>query len=357
MKDFFFLVLACLSDIQHLFFSCCCCLRKKQKNQIIHLNLNDPSSSFIYLGIDALKISKSKRILLADFGSSHGQNSMETMKLIVKYLEKIHKFREIPLIIHVDLPTNNWTKFFQNLSANNSYYGLATGRSFYEQCFPDNSLSIGYSSASLHYLSRKPCNITNHCYIHYANENERQKFQEQSKIDFDLFIEYRSKELHSGGILILNIPSINHENDEISFNQYFHWIYQCAEIVLSREELIDFTYPFYLRSLPECYDTDLFLRYSLKLLKIELIHLKSFLFLQYENQQITFSQFSQSIYILMQSSTEPILRQILAEHQRSNEEIIHLLKQFWSLFKNKIQNEMHPKNLHTYVTCLILQKL
>ena len=38
--------------------------------------------------------------------------------------------------------------------------------------------------------------------------------KKQSKFDFDLFIEHRSRELMSGGVLILNIPSIN-ENEEM----------------------------------------------------------------------------------------------------------------------------------------------
>ena len=98
-------------------------------------------------------------------------------------LKKLKKLRGLPLIIHNDLPTNNWTRFFQFLADENSYQGLVNGRSFYEQCLPVNCLSIAFSSASLHYLSKKPCNINNHCYFYFANEDEREKFKNQSKYD------------------------------------------------------------------------------------------------------------------------------------------------------------------------------
>lgn len=277
------------------------------------------------------------------------------MKLILEYLRQTHKFRKTPLIIHNDLPTNNWTSFFEKLSLNTSYHSLVNVRSFYEQCFPNNSLSIGYSSASLHYLSRKPCNIINHCYIHYANEYELERFKQQAKIDFNLFIEHRSKELKKGGILILNIPSTN-KNQDMGFNQYFDLIYQSAKLFLSEEELIDFTLPFYLRSLSECIDQELFIRCSLKLIKIELIHLKSLIFSQYKNNQITFNQFATSLLTLMQSGIDSIFKQTLEIHHRTNEEINQISIQFWSLFEEKIKTEKHPDNVNTYATYLILQK-
>jgi hypothetical protein len=335
-------------DFQRLF---SCCLRS---NQIADLNFNDSSNSYIYLGINALNICKSKRLILADYGSSYTENSIKTMKLIVEYLRQMNKLRESPLIIHIDLPTNNWTRFFQILTNDNSYYRLIIARSFYEQCLPTNSLSIGYSCASLHYLSEKPCNIHNHCYIHFADENERDRFRQQSKFDFERFIELRSRELRSGGILILNIPCLD-ENKQMDFNRYFDLIYQCAQRLLSKE-LEDFTLPFYLRSLSECMDLELFKRCSLKLIKVELIRLKSLIFYQYQNQQITLDQFAKSLIVLMQSSIESILKQTLEIHGRTNEEIEHIFTQFWSLFEEQIKSEVSHDVVNTYATYLILKK-
>jgi hypothetical protein len=88
-----------------------------------------------------------------------GSNSISAMKTIIEYFREIKKIVKQPLVIHNDLPTNDWTSLFQLVNKDNSYNGVAIGRSFYEQCLPNNSLSICYSSSSLHWLSNKPCNI------------------------------------------------------------------------------------------------------------------------------------------------------------------------------------------------------
>jgi hypothetical protein len=304
-----------------------------------------------------LNISNSTPLIIADFGSSSGRNSIRIMKLIIEYLEKTNKLRGLPLIIHNDLPTNDWTRFFQLLANDNSYQGLANGRSFYEQCLPNNSLSIGYSSASLHYLSKKPCNIQNHCYIHFANESERERFKHQSKCDFNLFIEHRSRELISGGILILNIPSIN-EHGEMGFNYYFDLIYKCLQILslLTAKELSDFTLPFYLRSLLECTDLELFNRCSLKVIKAELVCSKATVFEQYQNGRITRHDFAKSLTMLMRPGTELALKQALQINGRSNEEIDKISTQFWSLYEEKVGDELYHGDVNTYATYLILKK-
>jgi hypothetical protein len=115
------------------------------------------SVKFIREGINALDgISVD---IIADFGSSQGSNSISAMKTIINYLRETKKIVKQPLVIHNDLPTNDWTSLFHLLNKDKSYNGVASGRSFYEQCLPSNSLSIGYSSSSLHWLSNKPCNI------------------------------------------------------------------------------------------------------------------------------------------------------------------------------------------------------
>ncbi|CAF3630023.1 unnamed protein product, partial [Rotaria sordida] len=326
-----------LQNIRRLFsLLLCCCSRQKQKRQIAQIILDDPRRTFIYSGIDALNITNSTSLIIADFGSSHGQNSIQTMKIIIEYLTKMNKLRGSPLIIHNDLPMNDWTRLFQLLAEDNSYRGLANGCSFYEECLPRNCLSIAFSSASLHILSKKPCNINNHCYFHFANENEREIFKNQSKFDFNSFIKYRSQELQSGGILILNIPCVN-ENGEMGFNFYFDLIYKCAQLltILTSQELIDFTIPFYLRSLSECIDLELFNRYSLVLIKSELICLKSLIVDQYRHGQIRLDRFAKSLSMLMRPGTDLALKQALQINRRSSPDIERISTQFWSLFEEK----------------------
>ncbi|UJR24571.1 hypothetical protein I4U23_005946 [Adineta vaga] len=116
--------------------------------------------------------------IIADYGSSQGVNSIHAMKKIIDCLRKQKKSKIDPLVIHNDLPTNDWTSLHRLLNEDKTYHGVASGRSFYEQCLPTNSLSVGYSSTAIHWLSKKPCDISNHCRVDLIrNPNEYDAFR------------------------------------------------------------------------------------------------------------------------------------------------------------------------------------
>jgi hypothetical protein len=59
----------------------------------------------------------------------------------------------------------------------------------------------------------------------------------------------------------------------------------------------------------------------------------------------------------MQSSVESILKQTLDSHGRTKEEIEKISVQIWSLFEERIKNEVsHHDVVNTYSTHLILKK-
>jgi hypothetical protein len=138
-------------------------------NSLPQLGAVQSSIPFIHQAIDALDIvSPSFPVIIADFGSSHGVNSMYAIKSIIDYIKQSKKSENPFLVIHNDLPTNDWTSLFNVLNQDKTYFGLSSGRSFYEQCLPSNLLTIGYSSTSIQWLSQKPCNISNHCICLFA---------------------------------------------------------------------------------------------------------------------------------------------------------------------------------------------
>jgi len=59
--------------------------------------------------------------IIADFGSSQGSNSISAMKTIIDYLRETKKIVKQPLVIHNDLPTNDWRSLFQLANKDNSY--------------------------------------------------------------------------------------------------------------------------------------------------------------------------------------------------------------------------------------------
>jgi len=246
----------------------CYNLNSRQQMRAVELSL-----PFIQQAIDVLdlsNVSATQPLIIADFGSSHGLNSMYAMKAIIEYIEKSKKEKRSFLIVHNDLSTNDWTILFDLLNKDGSYYGLANGRSFYEQCLPSNSLSIGYSSTSIHWLSCKPCNISNHCVARWSTNNEFDKFKHQAHLDYSRFLEHRSNELILGGVLILCIHCLN--DKRLNGLEIAHQLlYKCAEsLPLTEQELLDYTIPVYYRTYSECIDRDLFNKFSFKLLRSEL---------------------------------------------------------------------------------------
>ena len=320
---------------------------------IIHL-----MTPYISLGVDELDISSNTSLVITDFGSSHGKNSIIAMKIILKYLENAHKVHVSPLIIHNDLPTNDWTKLFQLLAEDKTYKGVANGVSFYERCLPENSLSIGFTASSMHWLSKIPFHIANHCFHTFAEEHERKAYKSQAKLDFNTFIEHRSHELVSGGILVLSIPSFDDQGID-SMGNYFDTLYMCAQTFFTEQELANFTIPVYLRSLTECIDHDLFDRCSLKLIKAELNQLKVPTIELYHNGQLTFDQLAKIFTKVFQSTMEPLINHILHASGRSKQEIDEISKEFWIVYEDKLKERPSlVVNGNQYVcACLVLKKI
>ncbi|CAF3622561.1 unnamed protein product [Rotaria sp. Silwood1] len=319
---------------------------------IIHL-----MTPYIHLGIDELNVS-SLPLVIADFGSSHGRNSIIAMKIFIKYLQEKNKLVSLPLVVHNDLPTNNWTKLFQLLSEDKSYHGVANGYSFYQQCLPDNSLAMGFTASSLHWLSKIPFHIKNHCFHMYADNDQRRAYEQQAKLDFNSFIEHRSRELVSGGVLVLSIPSFDEQGID-SMSNYFDQLYICAQSFFNEQELLNFTVPLYLRSLSECMDYELFDRCSLQVIRAESSQLKVPTLEQYHNGQLTFDQLVKIFTKVFESTMEPLIHQVLRMSGRSKEDIDQISKDFWMVYEEKLKERRDLViNGNQYVcACLVLKKI
>ncbi|CAF3065982.1 unnamed protein product [Rotaria sp. Silwood2] len=224
------------------------------------------------------------------------------MKVIIQFLKEANKVEDTKqfLVVHNDLPTNDWTTLFDLLNKDNSYHGVANGRSFYEPCLPPNSLSIGYSSTSLHWLSRKPCNISNHCASLFAQGNELKTFQEQACLDCTHFLEHRSRELIPGGVLILLIPCVDDQGSN-GFDILRVLLYKCAQSLLTPQELLDYTFSIHARSYSECIDDQLFAHYLLELIKSDFGSVNMPFIKQWQNEPMTLDEFARSITLYTRS--------------------------------------------------------
>lgn len=297
--------------------------------------------------------------IIADYGAAHGLNSFHAMNMIIESLREKNKVNTSQpiLVVHNDLPTNDWSSMFEVLNAGNSasYYGVVSGRSFYEQCLPDNSLSIGYSSSSLHWLSCKPVNLTNHCCSAYISEDDpdRLAFARQSLVDYEHFLEYRSRELVQGGVLILSIPSWDRSDvAAASSPMHMHLLYECAQAHLTPAELLEYTIPVHVRWYDDCVDRTRFTRYSLELIKEEHVVVDSPLMQRLNDGIMTVDEFARERTLIMRSWTDALLQRALA----MNEEKEKITNLFWAMYEERVKEQPHMHHSQMRVTFLILQK-
>ncbi|XP_010552070.1 PREDICTED: probable S-adenosylmethionine-dependent methyltransferase At5g37970 [Tarenaya hassleriana] len=161
---------------------------------------------------------------IADFGCSVGsntldvvQNIIETLKLKRQQEENKGDNNEHPEF-HVffnDKPDNDFNTLFKTLPQyylDREVFACGVPGSFYHQLFSRNSLHIGHTSNTLHWLSTTPedvCNQNSQAWnknsIHCTNlVNEvTQAYKKLFEKEIGAFIEARTQELVSGGLMII----------------------------------------------------------------------------------------------------------------------------------------------------------
>ena len=60
-------------------------------------------------------------------------------------------------------------------ATHHNVFAFATGRDFFHQCLPNDSLHFAYSSTAMHYLSERLCHIS-HCLVPFSNQSLQSRF-------------------------------------------------------------------------------------------------------------------------------------------------------------------------------------
>jgi hypothetical protein len=151
-------------------------------------------------------------IVIADYGCSEGHNSLSPMAGAIGALrERTGPDRAIS-VVHIDQPGNDFNALFQllahdresYLAADPAVFASAVGRSFYEQVLPANSVTIGWSSWAVQWLSRIPAVIPDHIQVAFSSDAAaRAAFAQQAAEDWRRFLALRARETRSGGRLVL----------------------------------------------------------------------------------------------------------------------------------------------------------
>jgi hypothetical protein len=149
-------------------------------------------------------------IAIADYGCAEGRNSLVPIAAAFAVLRSRDTARSIA-VIHTDVPDNDFSALFTTLTADpNSYlrdsavFASAVGRSFYQQILPSSSVTLGWSSWSVQWLSTVPAAIPDHVQIAYSRDADaRAAYERQAADDWRAFLAARELELGPGGCLVV----------------------------------------------------------------------------------------------------------------------------------------------------------
>jgi hypothetical protein len=153
-------------------------------------------------------------VVIADYGSSQGKNSLPPMRLAIQSLRaRLGPSR--PLVIyHVDQASNDFNALFKALDSDPDRYAVdepnvfscAIGRSFYRSVLPPETVDIGWSSYAVVWLSRIPTPIPGHFHSRRSTGAVRAEFDRQGEQDWESFLSLRATELRPGGHLMVVLP-------------------------------------------------------------------------------------------------------------------------------------------------------
>jgi hypothetical protein len=143
---------------------------------------------------------------------ARGHNSLVPLGVAIGALRQRLGPERAIWVVHTDLPDNDFTALFQTLATDpDSYlredpivFASAVGRSFYEQLLPSSSVTLGWSSWAVQWLSRAPAPIPDQVQVAYSQDSAaREAFARQAADDWRSFLAHRGRELHPGGRLVV----------------------------------------------------------------------------------------------------------------------------------------------------------
>lgn len=151
-------------------------------------------------------------IVIADYGASTGHNSLAPISAALPLLRNRTRPDHSILVVHTDVPENNFTAMFETLADDPDTYlrkdpatfASAVGRSFYTQIIPSNSVHLGWSSWAIQWLGKVPAPVADHIQVSYsADESVRAAYAKQAAFDWHEFVAFRGRELVPGGHLVV----------------------------------------------------------------------------------------------------------------------------------------------------------
>ena len=227
------------------------------------------AADLVLNAVEAMKLPPELPVFqMLDMGCADGGTSLGVIGKVIERVEKTcpdavfniiytdqprNDFNALVQMIHGLGPFESYLERFQNVRP------LFSASSFYLPICPPNSVNLGFSATAMHWLRQKPCDLENHVHMVGATGDALVKFAEQGKRDWERILLNRSKELVSGGRLVL----VNFGRDEEgrylgntfgvnmfdTFNEIWNEFLENGRI--SREEYVRMTLPQYYNTVEE----------------------------------------------------------------------------------------------------------
>jgi hypothetical protein len=157
-------------------------------------------------------------LVLADYGCSQGVNSLAPMRAAIAALREGAGPDRPIWVVHNDQPGNDFASLFGLLENDSASYlrdeanvfAFAVGRSFFKRVLPPGSVALGWSSNSVHWLSRIPEPVPDGWHASATEISEVQNaYARQAAEDWRQFLRHRGEELRPGGRLVVSLMAIS----------------------------------------------------------------------------------------------------------------------------------------------------
>ena len=147
----------------------------------------------------------------ADLGCADGGTSIHMWRQVLADVRARVPHRPIE-IVYTDLPRNDFSQLFKTVHGQTdleTYYGaipdvypMASATSFHQAIFAAESVNLMFSATATHYISKAPCNISNHVHMVGATGDERRRWDDIGRIEWERLLHLRAREMVKGGRLV-----------------------------------------------------------------------------------------------------------------------------------------------------------
>ena len=162
--------------------------------------------------LDSINIPENQDLFtFSDMGTADGGTSLKMVGNLIHAIQEKNPGISFN-IVYSDQPKNDFNGLVQTvlglghfpsyLETAENVYPLFSANSFYKQIIPDNTLDFGFSATAMHWLSGKPCELSNHVHMVGADGEEYLRFSEHGKKDWETILLHRAHELRKGGQLV-----------------------------------------------------------------------------------------------------------------------------------------------------------